>query len=62
MPAGGASAYEGMLQSSRSVWMNPMMLKSKGFYWFVVIASSLLLLWGWAIAVKNLINGTTVVS
>jgi len=42
--------------------MNAVMLKSKGFYWFVVIASSLLLLWGWAIAVKNLVNGTTVVS
>ncbi|HTT06017.1 MAG TPA: hypothetical protein VMF64_12070 [Steroidobacteraceae bacterium] len=42
--------------------MNAVMLKSKGFYWFVVIASSLLLLWGWSVALKNLVNGTTVVS
>lgn len=41
---------------------NAEMLKNKGFYWLVVIASSLLLLWGWAVALKNLINGTTVVS
>lgn len=42
--------------------MNAIMLKSKGFYWLIVIASSLVLLWGWSIAVKNLIDGTTVVS
>jgi hypothetical protein len=42
--------------------MNAVMMKNKGFYWFVVVASSLLLLWGWSIAVRNLINGTTVVS
>jgi hypothetical protein len=42
--------------------MNTLMLKSKGFYWFVVIASALLLLWGWSVALKNLVNGTSVVS
>ncbi len=36
------------------------MLKSKAFYWFVVISSSCLLLWGWADALKNIIRGTTV--
>jgi hypothetical protein len=37
-------------------------MKSKAVYWLVVILSSALLLWGWSIAVQNLINGTTVVS
>lgn len=35
-------------------------MKANAFYWFVVIASSCLLLSGWAIAVKNLILGQTV--
>jgi len=37
-------------------------MKSKAAYWLIVIASSILLLWGWSLAVKNLIQGTTVVS
>lgn len=40
--------------------VNAYMLKSKAFYWFVVIVSTCILLWGWAIALKNLIRGTTV--
>jgi len=39
-----------------------MQMKSKAVYWLVVILSSALLLWGWSVAVHNLINGTTVVS
>jgi hypothetical protein len=42
--------------------MNDVMLKKNGFYWLIVIVASLLLLWGWSIAVRNLVNGTTVVS
>ena len=37
-------------------------MKSKATYWVVVIASSALLLWGWSLAIENLIKGTTVVS
>ena len=37
-------------------------MKSKAVYWLVVILSSALLLWGWSIAVRNLIAGTTVVA
>lgn len=40
--------------------VNAYMLKSKAFYWFVVIASTCLLLWGWAVALKNILRGTTV--
>jgi len=35
-------------------------IRTKAFYWFVVIASSALLLSGWAVALKNIIRGTTV--
>ncbi len=35
-------------------------IRAKAFYWFVVIASACLLLAGWAIALKNIIRGTTV--
>jgi len=37
-------------------------MKTKAIYWVVVILSSALLLWGWSVAVRNLIHGTTVVS
>jgi len=37
-------------------------LKSNVAYWLIVCLASCLLLWGWAVAVKNLIHGTTVVS
>lgn len=29
-------------------------------YWFVVLLSAALLLWGWALAIENVIKGTTV--
>lgn len=35
--------------------------KSNLAYWVVVIGASLLLLWGWALAIKNIIHGTTVI-
>jgi hypothetical protein len=37
-------------------------MKTKAMYWVVVIGSTALLLWGWSLAIKNLIAGTTVVS
>jgi hypothetical protein len=37
-------------------------LKSKAMYWMIVCLTSSLLLWGWSVALRNLINGTTVVS
>jgi hypothetical protein len=36
--------------------------KSNAMYWIVVLLGSCLLLGGWSVAIKNLINGTTVVS
>ena len=38
------------------------LLKSKATYWIIVCTVFCLLLWGWSVAIKNLINGTTVVS
>ncbi len=38
------------------------LLKSNVMYWIIVCMASCLLLTGWSVAVKNLINGTTVVS
>lgn len=37
-------------------------LTSRAAYWVIVCLSSCLLLWGWSVALRNLINGTTVVS
>lgn len=37
-------------------------MKSKAVYWVVVIVSTALLLWGWSIAIENLIRGTTVMA
>ncbi len=36
--------------------------KGDGVYWVIVFLASCLLLWAWSVAVRNLINGTTVVS
>ena len=38
------------------------MFKSRALYWMIICLTSGVLLWGWSVAVKNLINGTTVVS
>jgi hypothetical protein len=38
------------------------LFKSDAMYWIVVCLASCLLLSGWSVAIKNLINGTTVVS
>jgi hypothetical protein len=37
-------------------------LKSAAFYWFVVIVAAGVLLSGWAVALINIIHGTTVQS
>ena len=37
-------------------------LKSRGMYWIIVCLASCLLLWGWSVALTNLIHGTTVVA
>ena len=37
-------------------------MKSKAFYWVVVVVCVGLLIWGWSIALTNLVNGTSVVS
>lgn len=56
MNAERAEAFSPLTQQMKSSTI----LTSKAFYWVVVIASSVLLLWGWSLAIKNLIQGTTV--
>ena len=38
------------------------LLKGRAMYLLITLLASALLLWGWSLALKNLINGTTVVS
>ena len=37
-------------------------LNSNVIYWTIVFLASCLLMWGWSVAVTNLIHGTTVVT